>query len=79
VAKIARITYGLVSNHPFFDGNKRIGTYVMMVLLELNNIEADFSDDEIVDIGLRLAGGTMNDGKLIKLILMAENKRQAEK
>jgi len=26
-AKIARIAYGLVSNHTFVDGNKRIGTY----------------------------------------------------
>jgi death-on-curing protein len=24
VAKIARIAYGLISNHPFIDGNKRI-------------------------------------------------------
>ena len=34
VAKIARLAYGLVNNHPFIDGNKRIGTYVMLVLLE---------------------------------------------
>ena len=27
VAKIARIAYGLVQNHPFVDGNKRIGIY----------------------------------------------------
>ena len=31
-AKIARIAYSLVLNHPFVDGNKRIGTYVMLVL-----------------------------------------------
>jgi death-on-curing protein len=48
-AKIARIAYGLVSNHPFVDGNKRIGTYAMMVLLELNHIDADFSDDDIIE------------------------------
>ncbi len=54
-AKIARIAYGLVSNHPFADGNKRIGTLVMMVLLELNRIEADFSDEDIIRIGLGLA------------------------
>ena len=34
--KISRIAYGLVRNHPFVDGNKRIGTYVMAILLELN-------------------------------------------
>ena len=68
-AKIARLTYGLVSNHPFADGNKRIGTYVMMVLLELNHIETDFTDDDVVHIGLELASGRMNDKQLLDLIL----------
>jgi death-on-curing protein len=68
-AKIARIAYGLVCNHPFVDGNKRIGTYVMLVLLELNRIEADFSDDDIVRIGLELAGRSMSDTDLLGLIL----------
>jgi death-on-curing protein len=68
-AKIARITYGLVCNHPFIDGNKRIGTYAMMVLLELNHIDADFSDDDIIRIGLELADGNMNDKQLLGLII----------
>ena len=68
-AKIARIAYGLVCNHPFADGNKRIGTYVMMVLLDLNHIEADFTDDDIIRIGLELASGTMSDKQLLDLIL----------
>jgi len=68
-AKIARIAYGLVCNHPFIDGNKRIGTYVMMVLLELNRIEADFTDDDIIRIGLELADKKMNDKQLLDLIL----------
>ena len=68
-AKIARIAYGLVNNHPFVDGNKRIGTYVMGVLLELNHIEIDFTDDDIIRIGLELANGTMSDKQLLDLIL----------
>jgi death-on-curing protein len=68
-AKIARIAYGLVCNHPFVDGNKRIGTYVMLVLLELNHIKADFSDDDIISIGLELASGKMNDKQLLDSIL----------
>ena len=28
--KAARLGYGLISNHPFIDGNKRIGFYIMM-------------------------------------------------
>jgi death-on-curing protein len=68
-AKIARIAYGLVCNHPFIDGNKRIGTYVMMALLDLNRIETDFSDDDVIRIGLELASRTMNDKQLLDLIL----------
>jgi death-on-curing protein len=68
-AKVARITYGLVSNHAFVDGNKRIGTYAMLVLLEVNHIEADFTDDEIVKIGLDLANGTMSWEQLMTVII----------
>jgi len=69
IAKIARITYSLVCNHPFVDGNKRIGTYVMLVLLELNYIETDFTDDDIIRIGLELADGQMDYEQLLRLIL----------
>ena len=68
-AKIARIAYGLVCNHPFIDGNKRIGTYAMMVLLELNHIEVDFTDDDVICIGLELANGKMDDRQLLRLIV----------
>jgi death-on-curing protein len=68
-AKTARIAYGLVCNHPFIDGNKRIGTYVMLVLLDLNRIETDFSDDDVIRIGLELASGNMNDKQLLDIIL----------
>jgi len=69
VAKIARIAYSLVSNHPFMDGNKRIGTYVMLVLLELNHIEVNFTDDDVICIGLDLASGKLNDKQLLDMIL----------
>ena len=69
VAKIARIAYSLVCNHPFVDGNKRIGTYVMLVLLELNYIEADFTDDDVIRIGSELASGKMDYQQLFNLIL----------
>jgi death-on-curing protein len=68
-AKVARITYGLMNNHAFVDGNKRIGTYVMLVLLEVNHIETDFTDDEIVKIGFDLANGTMSWEQLMDVII----------
>lgn len=38
-AKAARLGFGLVSNHPFVDGNKRTGAHVMLVFLALNGVE----------------------------------------
>ena len=67
--KIARMAYSLVCNHPFVDGNKRIGTYVLLVLLEVNHINADFSDDDVIHIGLELAKGNMDDKQLLDIIL----------
>jgi len=68
-AKIARMTYSLVCNHPFIDGNKRIGTYAMLVLLELNRIEANFTDGDVIQIGLELARGQMDDKQLLEILL----------
>jgi len=51
------------------DGNKRISTYVMLVLLELNHIEAEFTDDDIIRIGIGLASGKMDYNDLLDVIL----------
>ena len=36
--KAARLCFGLAKNHPFVDGNKRIGAHVMLVFLALNGV-----------------------------------------
>ncbi len=36
-AKAAQLGFGLVCNHPFVDGNKRIGAHVMLVFLAINS------------------------------------------
>jgi death-on-curing protein len=51
------------------DGNKRIGTFVILILLELNRIEIDLTDNEIIRIGLELAESKMNDTQLHELIV----------
>jgi len=69
VSKIARVTYCLVKSHPFVDGNKRIGTYVLLVLLELNGININFSNEDVIHIGLGLASGEMDYQQLLEFIL----------
>lgn len=68
-AKAARLGYSLVKNHPFVDGNKRIGMLAMLVFLEINGIELTCSDQDIIETGLKLAAGEMDDKQLLEWIL----------
>jgi len=58
--KGARLGYSLISNHAFVDGNKRIGVYVMLTFLEVNGIRLDCTNEDIVQIGLGVADGSMD-------------------
>ncbi len=57
--KGARLGYTLVSNHAFVDGNKRIGMYIMLTFLEVNGVKIDCTNEELVEVGLSVAAGTM--------------------
>ena len=46
--KIAATTYGLVNNHGFIDGNKRIGVATMLLFVRLNGSQLQYSQDELV-------------------------------
>ena len=65
IQKAARLGHSLVSNHPFVDGNKRIGIHVMLVFLAINGVEIECTQQELIDVGLSLADGTMNAEKLL--------------
>ncbi|MBQ7520043.1 MAG: type II toxin-antitoxin system death-on-curing family toxin [Clostridia bacterium] len=67
--KAARLGFGLVKNHPFVDGNKRIGAHAMLVLLALNGIELAYSQQELSDLFLALAAGSAGYDQLLNWIL----------
>lgn len=67
--KAARLGVGLVSNHAFVDGNKRIGMYVLLSFLEVNGIQIEATNEEIVEVGLALARGDMKYEGLLAWIL----------
>lgn len=66
--KAARLGYGIVKNHPFLDGNKRIGLLAMLTFLEINGIELQYTDKELIKIGLALADGTFSEKQLLTWI-----------
>ena len=68
-AKAAQLGFGLVRNHPFVDGNKRIGAHVMLVFLALNGIELDYEQEELVEIILEVASNQTNAQGLLDWIL----------
>lgn len=55
--KAARLGYGLITNHPFVDGNKPIGVHVMLVYLALNGVRLEYSQQQLVDIVISVADG----------------------
>lgn len=67
--KGARLGYSLISNHAFVDGNKRIGVYVMLTFLEVNGIRLNYTDEDIVRIGLSVADGSMSYEELLGWVI----------
>ena len=55
--KAARLGDGLVKNHAFVDGNKRIGAHAMLVFLAVNGIRIEYTQKELSDIILQVASG----------------------
>jgi death-on-curing protein len=57
--KAAALAFSLVLNHPFVDGNKRLGHAAMETLLVLSGHELDAAVDEQERVVLQVAAGTM--------------------
>lgn len=50
INKAARLCYGLVKNHPFFDGNKRIAAHAMEIFLTVNSVKLNCANAELIKI-----------------------------
>ena len=62
--KAEQLCNSLIRNHPFLDGNKRIGILAMLVFLDLNEKKVSVTNEEIVSLGLGIA--KENENKYIK-------------
>lgn len=61
IDKIVAITVSLIKNHGFVDGNKRIGVATMLLLLKLNRVNILYKQQELIDLGLNVAAGKMDE------------------
>ena len=64
VDKAAALGFSLVANHPFIDGNKRIGHATMEVFLVLNGYEIQASVDDQEHVMLAVASGALDRQQL---------------
>lgn len=63
--KAAALCYSLVCNHPFVDGNKRIGHAAMEAFLILNGYELSADVDQLEELILRLASSKLSREELV--------------
>lgn len=67
--KGAALCFSLVMNHPFIDGNKRIGHAAMETFLLLNGFELNAYIDESESVILQLAAGQLDRGPFTQWIV----------
>ncbi len=66
IEKAGALCFSLVQNHPFVDGNKRLGHAAMEVFLILNGHEIRASVDEQESLILGVASGQVSKESLIE-------------
>ncbi len=66
VEKAAALGFSLIQNHPFVDGNKRIGHAAMETFLVLNGHEIIASADDQERVVLDVAAGRMERDALVE-------------
>lgn len=66
--KGAILGYLLISNHPFIDGNKRVGLLAMLMFFKFNGVELKYSDQEMITLIMKVASGQMDFRDMFKVI-----------
>ena len=56
-AKVAALMHSLVMNHPFVDGNKRVGAAAAELLVEVNGHRLRGRDEDLENVTLAVARG----------------------
>lgn len=65
IEKIARLGFGLASNHAFVDGNKRISAMMTQLLLKWNGYDLTLRTSELADMFIAIADGTAKEKDLL--------------
>jgi death on curing protein len=60
--------FGLASNHPFLDGNKRVAFVALATFLRINGLQLQTSEEDVVKEILALAAGQRSEDELARWI-----------
>ena len=69
----AAYLFHIVRNHPFVDGNKRVGLVAALVFLDINNVVIETGTDQLYTLTMAVA-----EGNASKLETAAELRRLVE-
>ncbi len=58
-----------IRDEGMLDGNKRLGTHVMLVFLALNGYELSYNQKELSDVILALASGNIGEKEILQWII----------
>jgi death-on-curing protein len=60
--KAAALMHSIIANHPFVDGNKRVGLTVALAFLSLNDVETEPLDEAAAyDLTISVATGKLSE------------------
>lgn len=69
IAELAALyALGVIKNHPFIDGNKRVGAVLLELFFDLNGYDLTASDEAMLPIMLGVAAGKIADEQLVDWI-----------
>ena len=60
-SKAAALGHSIISNHPFVDGNKRVGFEAMRLMLRVNGFDMHASTEAKFDFVMEIAKGKLNE------------------
>ena len=75
-AKAAALMHSLVMNHPFVDGNERVGAHAAVLFLLANRFQPGFAPGELTEVTLGVARGEVSAEALTIWIRQRTRERQ---
>lgn len=64
--KATQLCFSLINNHPFSDGNKRIGIHLTLLFLKINNVQLNYVQQELIDLGFGIASSKLQKNGIRK-------------